>query len=269
MPGEDVANAIDAAREFKQKNIITIFTQLGENISILSEAADVAEHYCTVLDKIADAKLRTSLSLKLTQLGLDLSQKHIIENFSKIAKKARESNNFIWIDMEDSSYTDITIQFYRDLREEFDNIGVCLQAYLYRTAADISDLGSSSAHIRLVKGAYMEPADLAFPKKKDVDRNYLRLAEQMLEAFTENQVFPVFATHDEKLIGNIIDKAVQIGLSIEDTQFNMLYGIKPGLQFRLAQEGLKIGVLISYGRAWFPWYMRRLAERPADLTFVL
>ena len=269
MPGEKLEDALGEAHTFNIKEIPTLFTYLGENIADLGEAELVTKHYLEVLEQINERNLNTELSLKLTQIGMDLSVEQTFENFKSITKKAHEQKNVVWIDMEGSAYTDPTIDFFRRIKADYENVGLCLQAYLYRTDSDISDLLELTPHIRLVKGAYKEPPAIAFKRKKDVDENFFVLAKKLLEASKESGARPAFATHDVKLIGKIERLAKEMDLSREDLEFQMLYGIKTSEQMRLSEDGYKLAVLIAYGDAWFPWYMRRLAERPANLTFVL
>ncbi len=269
MPGETLSEAISAAGNFKQDKIPTVFTHLGENIVDLSEAKLVAEHYINALGEIAAAGNDTEVSLKLTQIGFDLSVNQTYENFKNIAVKAKELGNFVWIDMEGSKYTDITIDFYKRAKTELQNIGLCLQAYYMRTEKDIYDLLKIDPAVRLVKGAYNEPPSVAFQKKSDVDRNYMKLSTLLLEEIKSSGNRAAFATHDEEIINLIIKNAETIGIAKDKLEFQMLYGIKPSAQKRLTASGCHVRVLISYGEAWFPWYMRRLAERPANVTFVL
>ncbi len=269
MPGETVDAAISAALQLKADGFSTIFTRLGENIFDLNEARQVTEHYLKVLDLVHQAGLPTEVSLKLTQIGLDLSYDQALRNFLEISKKAWHLNNFIWIDMEGSAYTDVTIRFYEEARQKSPNVGLCLQAYLYRSEGDLQKLMEKPTSIRLVKGAYKEPADIAFPRKKDVDENYMRLTKFLLGEVENNAERIVLGTHDEKLIDRIISFANDQGIPPERYEFHMLYGIRADLQQRLLREGQKVGILISYGEAWYPWYMRRLAERPANVWFVI
>jgi len=269
MPGERAEDAITAAKQFRDRGIPTIFTYLGENINDLSEADQVMEHYLAVLEQIAAEKLPTEVSLKLTQLGFDIDEEKTYQNFKKIALEARAFQNTVWIDMEGSAYTDRTLEFYRRAKKELPNTGLCLQAYLYRTRQDVETLLPLSPKIRLVKGAYREPAEIAFEKKSQVDQNFVDLAKQLLTGVRENGGRVVFGTHDLKIISEIENFGESQGISRGQLEFHMLYGIKSGEQRRLKEAGYRVGVLISYGDAWFPWYMRRLAERPANLTFVL
>ncbi|MBW1697763.1 MAG: proline dehydrogenase family protein [Deltaproteobacteria bacterium] len=269
MPGEKLEDALREAQAFNTKKISSIFTYLGENITDLSEAESVTKHYLEVLDKISEKNLPTEISLKLTQIGLDLSVERTFENFKSIVQKSHDQKNQVWIDMEGSAYTDLTIDFYRRIKLSYENVGLCLQAYLYRTDADISNLLELFPKIRLVKGAYKEPPAIAFKRKKDVDQNFFKLAKKLLKASQQGGIRAAFATHDIKLITKIENFAKEMNLSRENLEFQMLFGIKTAEQTRLSDEGYKLAVLIAYGDAWFPWYMRRLAERPANLTFVL
>lgn len=268
MPGEHLADAIEAARTLQEKGLSTVFTHLGENITELSEAEQVTNHYLEVLSEIAQSNIDTEISLKLTQIGLDLSFEKTYDYFSTIVRKAIELNNFVWIDIESSAYTDVTIDFYKKARQEFGNVGLCLQAYLYRTGDDLSRLIKLKPAIRLVKGAYKESATVAFPKKKDVDDNFYKLSLQMLEAQKEG-MRAVFATHDVSLIDKIRKAAEEMGIANHGLEFKLLYGIRMDEQMRLVENGHQVRSLISYGEFWYPWYVRRLAERPANVLFVL
>lgn len=269
MPGEDVDAALAAASEQQKLGIATVFTHLGENITDESEASRVAAHYVDVLRRIRAAALPSEVSVKLTQLGLDLSAELCYRNIAKIIECAgREST--VWMDMEASNYVDGTLALYRRLKAQYPNVGVCLQAYLYRTAADLESLLPLGPAIRLVKGAYREPSDIAFPRKKDVDENFFKLATRLLSADARRaRVRAAMATHDCHLIARIQEHAVASGLGKHDVEFQMLYGIQRGEQLRMAREGWRSIVLIAYGAYWFPWYMRRLAERPANVLFVV
>ncbi len=269
MPGENLSDAITAAKDFLQKGIPTIFTRLGENITQVSEAQEVRDHYIDVLEKINFEKIETEISLKLTQIGLDLSFDSSLNNFNSIVQKALGLNNFVWIDMEGSSYTDKTIDFYRRTKLLYKNSGICLQSYLKRTEKDLQSLIDVKPNIRLVKGAYNEPNEIAFGNKIDVDNNYLKLANILLTQVKENGIKAIFGTHDLKIIKEIKKLAIELKVPRDQIEFHMLYGIKPNEQLRLVNEGYKLKVLISYGSTWYPWYMRRLAERPANVGFVL
>lgn len=270
MPGEKVEDALTAAKIFQDKTIPTIFTKLGENITDLSEGLVVRDHYLKLIDQIAERNLDIELSLKLTQLGFDLSFDETYERFKAITKKVKEKlGNVIWIDMEGSAYTQKTIEFYKKIKGEYDNVGLCLQAYLYSTEKDIDNLQNVNPHIRLVKGAYKEPHEIAFPKKKDVDQSFLEISKKLMHAAKEKNIRVAFGTHDEDLINSIIKESKDINLPKNKIEFQMLYGIKPNFQNELVKLGYKLKVLISYGDFWYPWYMRRLAERPSNVWFVL
>ncbi|MGH9453216.1 MAG: proline dehydrogenase family protein, partial [Terriglobia bacterium] len=233
-----------------------------------TEAERVALHYVEVLDRIREAGLGAEVSVKLTQLGLDLSSELCYQNVARIIEQAG-ANSVVWIDMEASNYVDVTLDLYRRARSAYPNVGVCLQAYLYRTKEDIEDLMRRGAAIRLVKGAYKESPSVAYPHKADVDQNYFALVQRLLsDEARSHGVRAAVATHDVKLIRRIIDSAESKKLGKSSFEFQMLYGIQRQEQLRLAREGWKSIVLIAYGSFWFPWYMRRLAERPANVFFV-
>jgi len=269
MPGETLDDALSAAGELKQQAIGTVLTYLGENITDPAEADRVTKHYLEVLSRIRALDLNAQVSVKLTQLGLDLDKELCYANLKKIVEHAA-ARSMVWIDMEASNYVDVTLELYRRARLAYPKVGVCLQAYLYRTANDLAALIPLGPAIRLVKGAYREPPERAFPRKKDVDENFFALAQQLLSDDARRaRMRAAIATHDRKLIRRVIDFAESIGLSKGSFEFQMLYGIQRAEQYRLAREGWRSGVLISYGSYWFPWFMRRLAERPANVLFVL
>ena len=268
MPGETLDDALSAACELKKQWIGTVFTHLGENITDPAEAERVTRHYLEVLSRVSALGLDTEVSVKLTQLGLDLDQEVCYANLTRIVERAG-ANSVVWIDMEASNYVDLTLELYRRARLAYPNVGVCLQAYLYRTANDLAALLPLGPAIRLVKGAYKEPPDRAFPHKKDVDENFFALAERLLrEKARRAGVRVAIATHDRKLIKRAIQLAESGQLPKNSFEFQMLYGIQRAEQLRLAREGWRSIVLIAYGNYWFPWFMRRLAERPANVLFV-
>jgi len=269
MPGETVEDAIVVTRKLLGKNIPTTFTHLGENITTLEEAEESTQHYLALLNKINKENLDIEISLKLTQIGFDLSFDKTFELFSQIADKAKSYSNFVFIDIEDSTYVDKTIDFYKNIKKKYDNVGLCLQAYLYRTMKDIEELIDINPAIRLVKGAYKEPENIAFKSKKKVDENFFKLSKFLLDKIKDQNWLAAFATHDMNLVKRIEDEGARMGIEKSNLEFHMLYGIKSSEQLKLAAEGYKVRVLISYGEAWFPWYMRRLAERPANVSFVL
>jgi proline dehydrogenase len=269
MPGEDLNSALKAAEGFRPSGIGVVLTYLGENVNSVTEAREVTDHYCDAISRIQAAGLNCEVSVKLTQLGHDIGTEISQTNLQRIIERAEAARNFVWIDMEDSTYTDSTLEVYRRMRSQHVNVGVCLQAYLYRTRRDLETLLPLSPGIRLVKGAYREPARVAFPKKKDVDVNFLVLATELLDAIGRNNARVAIATHDERLVERIKTIADDKRLPKDAFEFHMLYGIRTSAMNGLRREGYRGRVLISYGPAWFPWYMRRLAERPANLLFVL
>jgi len=268
MPGEDVSDALSAARALQEKRIRTVFTRLGENVTDAAEAEAVTQHYLDVLSQIEVLGLPTEVSVKPTQLGLDLNSELCYGNLRRIIERAGVKS-VVWIDMEASNYVEATLALYRRARQVFRNVGVCLQAYLYRTADDLASLLPLGPAIRLVKGAYKEPRDRAFPRKKDVDENFFTLSKRLFSPEARAAgVQTAIATHDLKLIHRLEDLAQSLGLAKDSLEFQMLYGIQRAEQLRLAQEGRRSTVLIAYGTYWYPWYMRRLAERPANVWFV-
>jgi proline dehydrogenase len=270
MPGDEFADMLRAAGELRPLGIDTVFTRLGENVSDASEASFVTRHYLDVLDAIGSAGIRCEPSIKLTQLGLDLDKEQGYANLRALAERAHATGNFLWIDMEQTAYVDVTLELTKRVKAEFPRVGVCLQAYLYRTMDDLKALVDEGIGVRLVKGAYKEPPTLAYPKKADVDENFFTLAVAMLEGLGRKNGFrPVFGTHDVKLIARIRAHAGRAGLAARDVEVHMLYGIQRGEQLRLVKDGADLRVLVAYGSFWFPWYMRRLAERPANVWFVV
>jgi proline dehydrogenase len=268
MPGETLDDALIAAQTLRGKQIGTVFTRLGENISDRVEAQEVADHYLEVLERVRQKGLQTEISVKLTQLGLDLSSELCFGHLQAIIARAPKQS-IVWIDMEASNYVDVTLDLYRRALGEFPNVGVCLQAYLYRTNDDLRKLLPLRPSIRLVKGAYMEPAEVAFPRKADVDANYFALGKELLKAKKEQACVRVaFATHDVAMIRLLSEQAFQNGFAKADFEVQMLYGIQRGEQERLAAEGCTSIVLVAYGTFWYPWFVRRLAERPANLWFI-
>jgi len=269
MPGETFDDAMQAAQNLRGKQIGTVFTHLGENIKDPTEAQQVADHYLEVLSRIQQSGLRAEISIKLTQLGLDLSPDLCFSHLKAIIERAPK-DSVVWLDMEASNYVDATLELHLRALELFPNVGVCLQAYLFRTKSDLSKLLPLRPSIRLVKGAYNEPREIAFPRKQDVDDNYFALAKEMLIAKKGNRcVRAAFGTHDLALIRRLSDFASAERIDKPDFEVQMLYGIQRAEQERLANEGCTSIVLVAYGSYWYPWFVRRLAERPANLWFML
>lgn len=269
MPGERMEDALEAAGRLRADGITTILTHLGENLTHADEAEAVTRHYLALLDRIKPAGLDAQISVKPTQLGLDLDRALCRRNLDRLIDHAGAQGNFVWIDMESSPYVDPTLELFRAARARASNVGIALQAYLRRTAADVDALLPLGCAIRLVKGAYLEPADVAFPKKADVDENFYRLASRMLSGEARERGTLHIATHDPALVDRLERFISQNNVPASSYEFAMLFGIQRALQQRLASSGKRLRVLISYGEYWFPWYMRRLAERPANVMFVL
>jgi proline dehydrogenase len=269
MPGETLDEAIGAAQSLQSKSIGTVFTHLGENVADRQEARKVTEHYLEVLERIQQQNLTAEVSVKLTQLGLDLSPEFCYENLTQIIQRERPQAT-VWVDMEASNYVDVTLDLYKRALRTHPNVGLCLQAYLYRTKKDLADLLPLTPSIRLVKGAYKEPPDMAFPQKSAVDENYFSLAQDMIRAHATGQCpRAAFGTHDVPLIRRLTKMVSQEGLSSSALEVQMLYGIQRAEQERLAQQGCRSLVLVAYGSYWYPWFVRRLAERPANLWFMV
>ncbi len=269
MPGETLDDALRAACELNQRSVGVVLTHLGENVTDREEAANVATHYLDALDQIRARGLTAEVSVKLTQLGLDLDRGLAYSNLEKIVAHAG-TQSIVWIDMESSQYTDVTLDHARQARKAHPNVGVCVQAYLRRTKEDLASLIPLGMAVRLVKGAYQEPARIAFSRKTEVDANYFALAEMLLsDQARELRVRAALATHDGELIRKITEQIRSKGFGKDAAEFQMLYGIRMGEQLRLAGEGWRVRSLISYGRYWYPWFMRRIAERPANAWFAL
>ena len=270
MPGETLDDAVAAAKALRERGLTAILTYLGENVSDPVEARAVAEHYLEVVARSRAVVPDAEISVKLTQLGLDLGTELACDNLRRIAAQAGATGTRVYVDMEGTPYTDRTLEAFRHLRPTHKTLGICLQSYLHRTPSDLDSLVPLGPAIRLVKGAYREPPDLAFPSKHDVDEAFFALATRCLGAEARRAgVFLTVATHDSRLIRRISAWAEAAGLPKTAYQIAMLYGIRTEEQERLARDGYRVRVLISYGDSWFPWYMRRLAERPANLLFVL
>ena len=270
MPGEDVDAALAAGTKFQIEGIGQLYTRLGENLTRIEEADEVAAHYQGVLDDLHERHMDGEISVKLTQLGFDLDVERTFEHASALAVKAAEMGRSLWVDMEGSAYTEATVAFYQRLKAAHANTGLCLQAYLKRTAADIQRLLPLNPEIRLVKGAYAEPASIAYQTRHDVDANYLALCVAMLEAARAGGRLRIgLGTHDVRLVEQVAEHATALGLPRTAFEIQMLYGIRMDQQRRLAREGYLVRDLIAYGEAWYPWYMRRLAERPANVLFAL
>lgn len=268
MPGENTENALAAAQQLERSGLHTILSHLGENVADRAEATAVTQHYLDVLEEVREQALGSELSIKLTQIGFDLDRESCLDNFLRIAMQVPRDKT-VWIDMEQSPYVDPILDFARRARKAAPNVGVCLQAYLFRTERDVEALIAEGAAVRLVKGAYNEPPEIAFANKRDVDENYFRLTQTLLGVDARRAgVRTAIGTHDRKLIARICEWAESQGMAKSEIEFQMLYGIQTAEGLRLARGGYRSGTFICYGSYWFPWFMRRLAERPANLIFL-
>jgi proline dehydrogenase len=270
MPGEDAESALGAGQRDQALGISSLYTRLGENLTRIEEADEVAEHYLGVIDAIHARRIEGEVSVKLTQLGFDLDVERTYAHVERLCERAVEAGQTLWVDMESSAYVDRTIDFYERLLRAHSNSGLCLQSYLHRTPADLQRLLPLEPSIRLVKGAYAESKSIAFQDRHDVDTAYAALAVTLLDALKAgNHVRIGLGTHDLRLIEQAAAQAEAAGLGRASFEVQMLYGIRTSEQVRLAREGYKVRQLIAYGEAWYPWYLRRLAERPANVLFVL
>lgn len=269
MPGEELADALAAAETMKPAHIGSIITRLGETLTGASQADAVRDHYVEAFDEISRRGLPSVVSVKPTQLGLDHSLDTCREHLEALARKAADTGSQLWIDMEDSSYVDRTLALYRDIKSRHAPVGIAIQAYLRRTPQDIESLMHLNPMIRLVKGAYAEPPHVAFPSRRDVDLAFASLGERLLEAAQRGTGLPILGTHDMTIVRHLVARAAALRLPKDRFEIHMLYGIRSADQAALAAEGHAVRCLISYGAEWFPWYMRRLAERPANVWFVM
>jgi proline dehydrogenase len=263
VAGEELHEAIEAVSQLNRRGMTATIDHLGENVNTHAEAAGAAEDYCRILRAIAEAGVDSNVSLKLTHMGLDLGEDVAYENTRRVAEAAGE--NFVRIDMESSEYVDRTLTVFRRLWEDRKNVGVVIQSALYRSEADVEGLIDLGARVRLVKGAYLEPASVAYQDKADVDAAYIRLMEELLLRGNH----PAMATHDPKMIEATQRYALDRGIDRSRYEFQMLYGIRRDLQTQLTRQGFNMRVYVPYGTEWYPYLMRRMAERPANLMFVV
>ena len=263
VPGETLDQAIAAARECNNLGMFASLDYLGENVSTQEDAQRARDAYLEIFDRIANERLYANVSCKLTQLGLDLGVEFCESLVVPIVQRAASYDNFLRVDMEGSVYTQRTVELVKRMRAQNPAIGTVIQSYLYRSQADITDLLAYGCRIRLCKGAYKEPAEVAFPKKKDVDANFVRLMQMLLTSGFYHGI----ATHDPAMIAATIRFAAAEQISKDDFEFQMLHGVRTDLQRRLVKDGYRLRIYIPYGRDWFPYFMRRLAERPANVAF--
>jgi proline dehydrogenase len=265
VAGDSIRAAIDAVKKLNSDGKVVTLDHLGEFVYTEEEALESAAMCIQTLDAIEEAGVNSNLSLKMTSLGLDISKELCMRNMRNILDRAKLHNNFVRIDMEDYEHCQISLDIYKELRKDYDNVGLVIQAYLYRTEQDIADLNLLNANLRLVKGAYKESPAVAFPEKKDVDDNYKKIIKQHLL----NGNYTAVASHDEAMIEYTKSVVSEYKIPKEQFEFQMLYGICEDIQARLVKEGFKVRVYVPYGVDWFGYFMRRLAERPANVWFVL
>lgn len=263
VPGEELAPAMEAARVCNRAGMTVSLDHLGENVATREDAERARVSYTEALERIAADGVEGNVSLKLTHLGLDLGGEFCVEQLRQLTRRAEELANFVRVDMEGSAYTDRTLRIVKQARAESTAVGTVIQAYLYRSEEDIRELLAIGCRIRLVKGAYREPARIAFRRKKDVDANFIKLTKILLPS----GIYHALATHDPKMIEAAIRFAAEQNITKDKFEFQMLYGIRTDLQTRLVRQGYRVRVYIPFGKDWFPYFMRRLAERPANLLF--
>ena len=267
VAGDDINDTIPIIRQINSENATASFDHLNESVGSAEEAEREVTEYLNILAKIDETKIRSNVSIKLTQFGLGLDPELAYRNARRIVEEAQRRGNFVRVDMEDSNVTQVTIDIFKRLRSEFglNDVGIVLQSYLYRTLADAQELVKLPARIRICKGAYNEPPEVAFPDKKDVDANYVKVMQVLLSSGTYHGI----ATHDPKMIDATVDFARREGIGKEKFEFQMLYGVRRDLQRQLARDGYNLRIYVPYGKYWYPYFMRRLAERPANIWFVL
>ena len=267
VAGDTIDEVIPIIHEINAENATASFDHLNESVESATEAEREVEEYLNILAKIDEKRVRSNVSIKLTQFGLGLDPELAYRNARRVVEEAHRRGNFVRVDMEDSKVTQVTIDIFKRLRAEFglNDVGIVLQSYLYRTLADAQELVKLPARIRICKGAYFEPPEVAFADKKDVDANYVKVMQVLLSS----GVYHGIATHDPKMIDATIDFATREGIGKEKYEFQMLFGVRRDLQRQLARDGFNMRVYVPYGKHWYPYFMRRLAERPANIWFVL
>ena len=267
VAGETIDEVVPYIREINAENCTASFDHLNESVDDANEANKEVEEYLQILKRIDETRIRSNVSIKLTQFGLDLDPELAYKNARRVVLDAQQRGNFVRVDMEGSNVTQTTIDIFKRLRSEFglNDVGIVLQSYLRRTYDDARELVKLPARIRICKGAYSEPPEVAFPDKKDTDDNYVKVMQLLLSS----GVYHGIATHDPKMIDATIDFATREGIGKEKFEFQMLYGIRRDLQRQLARDGYNMRVYVPYGKHWYPYFMRRLAERPANIWFVM
>jgi proline dehydrogenase len=265
VAGDTLEDAVSAVGQLNARGLMVTLDHLGENVTEERAARAAADDYLQAFERIASDRLDSNVSIKLTQLGLDIDPRLCEELVTRVVGRAAELQNFVRIDMEGSEYTERTLELALRVHERLSNVGVVLQTYLYRTLQDADRMNAAGVRVRLVKGAYDEPATVAFPRKADVDANF----ERAMEALLLHGTYPAIATHDERLIAATESFARSKGIGLDRFEFQMLYGIRRDLQERLRKDGYRVRIYVPYGTEWYPYLMRRLAERPANLLFLV
>jgi len=265
VAGDTLDQALNVGRDLNSEGISLTLDHLGESVTSLEEAAQARDVYLRALAAIQQTGVRANVSLKLTQFGLDLSAADCRANVEQLVQQAAAANSFVRVDMESSDYTDRTLDLVHDLHARHKAVGVVIQAYLYRSRKDVEELCRRAIRVRLCKGAYLEPPGVAFPRKRDVDRNFVELMKLLLDRGD----YPAIATHHEALIEETKSYAASKKVARDAFEFQMLYGIRRDLQRKLIREGYRLRLYVPFGQAWYPYYMRRLAERPANVLFIL
>ncbi len=271
VAGQEMEDALAVAKTLNAAGMLVSMDYLGESVKYPDEALAARDHICEMLGKIANENVNANVSVKLTQLGLKLNGDLAFDNMREILTQAKSADNWVRIDMEESAVTAQTIDVFERLRDAgFDNVGIVVQSYLYRTADDVAKLIKRGARVRLCKGAYDEPIEVAFGKKTQTDANYVRLIRELLgEEARANGVYPAFATHDDKMVQAVIDYVKEHNIATDKFEFQMLYGVRTELQDHLRDLGYRVRIYVPYGEAWYPYLMRRMAEKPANLQLVL
>lgn len=265
VAGETVGEALRAVRRLNEKGIMTTLDVLGEGVKERKQSDQAIQAYLELLDHIAQNGVNSNVSLKLTQMGLDINDEYCYQNMVKIVSKAKGYGNFVRIDMEGSAHTQRTLDIFYRLHKDFDNVGIVIQAYLYRSEKDIRDLNRIGAKVRLCKGAYKEPKEIAIKKMKDIRENFKKLADIL---FREG-IYPAIATHDDKLIQWTKDYVREHNIPLDKFEFQLLYGIRTKTQQKLAEEGYRIRTYVPFGTHWLPYFSRRLRERKENVFFVV
>ena len=267
VAGDTIDEVVPLIRQLNTENCTASFDHLNESVGSADEAEHEVKEYLDILAKIDESRIRSNVSIKLTQFGLGIDPELAYRNARRVVEEAHQRGNFVRVDMEGSDVTQATIDIFKRLRAEFglNDVGIVLQSYLYRTYEDAQELVKLPARIRICKGAYNEPPEVAFPDKKDVDANYVKVMQLLLASGTYHGI----ATHDPKMIDATIDFARREGIGKEKFEFQMLYGVRRDLQRQLARDGFNVRIYVPYGKHWYPYFMRRLAERPANVWFVL